>query len=83
MMKIRRINNELEIKREEDTVLCWDILTACAKGHQTLFKEARKIADEQGRRLRYDLSESPKLAFVRYPARVDVAFESSGNRLLT
>ena len=67
MMKIRRINDELEIKQEEDTVLVLGYFDGLHKGHQTLFKEARKIADEQGLKIAVlTFPESPKLAFVRY-----------------
>ena len=67
MMKIRRINNELEINQEEDTVLVLGYFNGLHKGHQTLFKEARKIADEQGLKIAVlTFPESPKLAFVRY-----------------
>ena len=67
MMKIRRINNELEIKQEEDTVLVLGYFDGLHKGHQTLFKEARKIAEEQGLKIAVlTFPESPKLAFVRY-----------------
>lgn len=66
-MKIRRINNELEIKQEEDTVLVLGYFDGLHKGHQTLFKEARKIATEQGLKIAVlTFPESPKLAFVRY-----------------
>ena len=47
-MKIRRINNELEIKQEEDTVLVLGYFDGLHKGHQRLFKEARKITEKQG-----------------------------------
>lgn len=67
MMKIRRINNELEINQEEDTVLVLGYFDGLHKGHQTLFKEARKIADEQGLKIAVlTFPESPNLAFVRY-----------------
>ncbi len=67
MMKIRRINNELEIKQEEDTVLVLGYFDGLHKGHQRLFKEARKIAEEQGLKIAVlTFPESPKLAFVRY-----------------
>ena len=67
MMKIRRINNELEIKQEEDTVLVLGYFDGLHKGHQTLFKEARKIAEKQGLKIAVlTFPESPKLAFVRY-----------------
>ena len=67
MMKIRRINNELEINQEEDTVLVLGYFDGLHKGHQTLFKEARKIADEQGLKIAVlTFPDSPKLAFVRY-----------------
>ena len=67
MMKIRRINNELEINQEEDTVLVLGYFDGLHKGHQTLFKEARKIASEQGLKIAVlTFPESPKLAFVRY-----------------
>ena len=67
MMKIRRINNELEIKQEEDTVLVLGYFDGLHKGHQTLFKEARKIADEKGLKIAVlTFPESPRLAFVRY-----------------
>ena len=67
MMKIRRINNELEINQEEDTVLVLGYFDGLHKGHQTLFKEARKIAAEQGLKIAVlTFPESPKLAFVRY-----------------
>lgn len=67
MMKIRRINNELEINQEEDTVLVLGYFDGLHKGHQTLFKEARKIATEQGLKIAVlTFPESPKLAFVRY-----------------
>ena len=67
MMKIRRINNELEIKQEEDTVLVLGYFDGLHKGHQTLFKEARKIAEELGLKIAVlTFPESPKLAFVRY-----------------
>ena len=67
MMKIRRINNELEIKQEEDTVLVLGYFDGLHKGHQTLFKEARKNAEEQGLKIAVlTFPESPKLAFVRY-----------------
>nr|WP_288931964.1 bifunctional riboflavin kinase/FAD synthetase [uncultured Streptococcus sp.] len=66
-MKIRRINNELEINQEEDTVLVLGYFDGLHKGHQTLFKEARKIAAEQGLKIAVlTFPESPKLAFVRY-----------------
>lgn len=66
-MKIRRINNELEINQEEDTVLVLGYFDGLHKGHQTLFKEARKIAVEQGLKIAVlTFPESPKLAFVRY-----------------
>ena len=66
-MKIRRINNELEINQEEDTVLVLGYFDGLHKGHQTLFKEARKIAEEQGLKIAVlTFPESPKLAFVRY-----------------
>lgn len=66
-MKIRRINNELEINQEEDTVLVLGYFDGLHKGHQTLFKEARKIADEQGLKIAVlTFPESPNLAFVRY-----------------
>ena len=66
-MKIRRINNELEINQEEDTVLVLGYFDGLHKGHQTLFKEARKIATEQGLKIAVlTFPESPKLAFVRY-----------------
>lgn len=66
-MKIRRINNELEIKQEEDTVLVLGYFDGLHKGHQTLFKEARKIAAERGLKIAVlTFPESPKLAFVRY-----------------
>lgn len=66
-MKIRRINNELEINQEEETVLVLGYFDGLHKGHQTLFKEARKIADEQGLKIAVlTFPESPKLAFVRY-----------------
>ena len=66
-MKIRRINNELEIKQEEDTVLVLGYFDGLHKGHQALFKEARKIAAEQGLKIAVlTFPESPKLAFVRY-----------------
>ena len=66
-MKIRRINNELEINQEEDTVLVLGYFDGLHKGHQTLFKEARKIADEKGLKIAVlTFPESPKLAFVRY-----------------
>ena len=67
MMKIRRINNELEINQEEDTVLVLGYFDGLHKGHQTLFKEARKIATKQGLKIAVlTFPESPKLAFVRY-----------------
>ena len=67
MMKIRRINNELEIKQEEDTVLVLGYFDGLHKGHQKLFKEARKIAAERGLKIAVlTFPESPKLAFVRY-----------------
>ena len=67
MMKIRRINNELEINQEEDTVLVLGYFDGLHKGHQTLFKEARKIAEEQELKIAVlTFPESPKLAFVRY-----------------
>ncbi|KAA0967361.1 bifunctional riboflavin kinase/FAD synthetase [Streptococcus cristatus] len=67
MMKIRRINNELEIKQEEDTVLVLGYFDGLHKGHQRLFKEARKIAEKQGLKIAVlTFPESPKLAFVRY-----------------
>ena len=67
MMKIRRINNELEINQEEDTVLVLGYFDGLHKGHQTLFKEARKIAAEQGLKIAVlTFPEPPKLAFVRY-----------------
>ena len=67
MMKIRRINNELEINQEEDTVLVLGYFDGLHKGQQTLFKEARKIAAEQGLKIAVlTFPESPKLAFVRY-----------------
>ena len=67
MMKIRRINNELEINQEENTVLVLGYFDGLHKGHQTLFKEARKIAAEQGLKIAVlTFPESPKLAFVRY-----------------
>ena len=67
MMKIRRINNELEINQEEDTVLVLGYFDGLHKGHQTLFKEARKIAAERGLKIAVlTFPESPKLAFVRY-----------------
>ena len=67
MMKIRRINNELEINQEEDTVLVLGYFDGLHKGHQTLFKEARKIAAEQGLKIAVlTFPESPNLAFVRY-----------------
>ena len=66
-MKIRRINNELEINQEEDTVLVLGYFDGLHKGHQTLFKEAKKIADEKGLKIAVlTFPESPKLAFVRY-----------------
>ncbi|WP_316578645.1 bifunctional riboflavin kinase/FAD synthetase [Streptococcus cristatus] len=66
-MKIRRINNELEIKQEEDTVLVLGYFDGLHKGHQRLFKEARKIAEKQGLKIAVlTFPESPKLAFVRY-----------------
>lgn len=66
-MKIRRINNELEIKQEEDTVLVLGYFDGLHKGHQALFKESRKIAAEQGLKIAVlTFPESPKLAFVRY-----------------
>lgn len=66
-MKIRRINNELEIKQEEDTVLVLGYFDGLHKGHQKLFKEARKIAAERGLKIAVlTFPESPKLAFVRY-----------------
>lgn len=66
-MKIRRINNELEINQEEDTVLVLGYFDGLHKGHQTLFKEARKIAAERGLKIAVlTFPESPKLAFVRY-----------------
>lgn len=66
-MRIRRINNELEIKQEEDTVLVLGYFDGLHKGHQTLFKEARKIAEEQELKIAVlTFPESPKLAFVRY-----------------
>ena len=66
-MKIRRINNELEINQEENTVLVLGYFDGLHKGHQTLFKEARKIAAEQGLKIAVlTFPESPKLAFVRY-----------------
>lgn len=66
-MKIRRINNELEINQKEDTVLVLGYFDGLHKGHQTLFKEARKIATEQGLKIAVlTFPESPKLAFVRY-----------------
>ena len=66
-MKIRRINNELEINQKEDTVLVLGYFDGLHKGHQTLFKEARKIADEKGLKIAVlTFPESPKLAFVRY-----------------
>ena len=66
-MKIRRINNELEINQKEDTVLVLGYFDGLHKGHQTLFKEARKIAEEQGLKIAVlTFPESPKLAFVRY-----------------
>ena len=66
-MKIRRINNELEINQEEDTVLVLGYFDGLHKGHQTLFKEARKIAEEQELKIAVlTFPESPKLAFVRY-----------------
>lgn len=67
MMKIRRINNELEIKQEEDTVLVLGYFDGLHKGHQRLFKEARKITEKQGLKIAVlTFPESPKLAFVRY-----------------
>ena len=70
-MKIRRINNELEIKQEEDTVLVLGYFDGLHKGHQTLFKEARKIAEEQGLKIAVlTFPESPKLAFVRYQSEL-------------
>lgn len=66
-MKIRRINNELEIKQEEDTVLVLGYFDGLHKGHQRLFKEARKITEKQGLKIAVlTFPESPKLAFVRY-----------------
>ena len=66
-MKIRRINNELEINQKEDRVLVLGYFDGLHKGHQTLFKEARKIAAEQGLKIAVlTFPESPKLAFVRY-----------------
>lgn len=81
MMKIRRINNELEINQEEDTVLVLGYFDGLHKGHQTLFKEARKIAAERGLKIAVlTFPESPKLAFVRYQPELMLHLNHSEER---
>lgn len=67
MMKTIKIKNEKDIIQKEDTVLVLGYFDGLHKGHQTLFKQAQRIAAEQGLKIAVlTFPESPKLAFVRY-----------------
>ena len=67
MMKTIKIKNEKDIIQKEDTVLVLGYFDGLHKGHQTLFKQAQRIAVEQGLKIAVlTFPESPKLAFVRY-----------------
>ena len=66
-MKTIKIKNEKDIIQKEDTVLVLGYFDGLHKGHQTLFKQAQRIAAEQGLKIAVlTFPESPKLAFVRY-----------------
>lgn len=66
-MKTIKIKNEKDIIQKEDTVLVLGYFDGLHKGHQTLFKQAQRIAVEQGLKIAVlTFPESPKLAFVRY-----------------
>lgn len=67
MIKTIKIKNEKDIIQKEDTVLVLGYFDGLHKGHQTLFKQAQRIAAEQGLKIAVlTFPESPKLAFVRY-----------------
>lgn len=67
MMKTIKIKNEKDIIQKEDTVLVLGYFDGLHKGHQTLFKQAQRIAADQGLKIAVlTFPESPKLAFVRY-----------------
>lgn len=67
MMKTIKIKNEKDIIQKKDTVLVLGYFDGLHKGHQTLFKQAQRIAAEQGLKIAVlTFPESPKLAFVRY-----------------
>ena len=67
MMKTIKIKNEKDIIQKEDTVLVLGYFDGLHKGHQTLFKQAQRIAAEKGLKIAVlTFPESPKLTFVRY-----------------
>ena len=66
-MKTTVIESVHDIAQDRDTVLVLGYFDGLHKGHQALFAEARRIADEQGLEVALlTFPESPKLAFVRY-----------------
>ena len=66
-MKTTVINHAQDIQQVEDTVLVLGYFDGLHRGHQALFKEARKIAQEGNLKVALlTFPETPKLAFVRY-----------------
>ena len=66
-MKTTVIKDASDIQQERETVLVLGYFDGLHKGHQRLFEEARKIADQKGLQVALlTFPESPKLAFVRY-----------------
>lgn len=66
-MKTIYIKNQQDIEQLEDTVLVLGYFDGLHLGHQALFAEARRIAEEKNLKIAVlTFPESPKLAFVRY-----------------
>ena len=81
-MKIRYISNEKEIQSQGDTVVVLGYFDGLHRGHQELFRTARRIADEQGLVVAVlTFPESPKLAFCRYQPELLLHLQNPEERL--
>lgn len=81
-MKTQRIMNEKDIQQLEDTVLVLGYFDGLHKGHQALFAEARRIAEERQLKIAVlTFPESPRLAFVRYQPELLLHLTSQTERL--
>lgn len=81
-MKLYNINDYKDINQEQDTVLVLGYFDGLHLGHQALFAEARKIAEEEGLRVAVlTFPESPKLAFARFEPELLLHLNSPSERL--